>query len=136
MDKDAHFYSIEINPEYAEISRQIIKKAGLENICTVIVGNSIDVLQSINETHLKGKKIDLLFLDHWKKFYLRDIMFVEKLDLLQSSSVVVADNVIFPGTPEYLNYIRNNSNFTSTFYDSHLEYDPSIFDGVEISIKN
>lgn len=41
--------------------------------------------------------IDVLFIDHWKELYLRDIkLIVEDLKLLHPGSFVIADNVIYP----------------------------------------
>lgn len=49
---------------------------------------------------------------------------------------IVADNVIYPGAPDYLKYVRNAPQFTSTHHESHLEYSSSIIDGIEVSVYN
>lgn len=36
--------------------------------------------------------------------------------------MVVADNIIFPGAPDYLQHFRNNEQFDSTLYHAYLEY--------------
>ena len=36
-------------------------------------------------------------------------------------SVIVADNVIFPGTPDYLAYIRSHPGFESEMFEEKLE---------------
>ncbi len=46
--------------------------------------------------------------------------------------MVLADNVVCPGTPDYLNYIRANLKYSSRFYQAHLEY-TRVLDGLERS---
>ncbi|CAF1440103.1 unnamed protein product, partial [Adineta steineri] len=49
--------------------------------------------------------------------------------------MIVADNILSPGAPDYVNYVRNNPQYTSTFHESTLECDKNTRDGVEISIR-
>lgn len=96
----------------------------------------------------------MLFIDHHKKLYKSDLQLVEKAGLLRTvrspraiyssggracvhdialqGSVVVADNVITPGVPDYLEYVRSHPNFTSVLHESKLEYSDEK-DGVEVS---
>ena len=48
---------------------------------------------------------DLVLMDHWKPEYARDLKLLERLGLVAQGSVVLADNVIFPGAPELLAYL-------------------------------
>ncbi|KAJ9651551.1 hypothetical protein H2198_009167 [Neophaeococcomyces mojaviensis] len=50
--------------------------------------------------------IDVLFLDHWEKFYVPDLRLCEELSLLKPGSVIVADNTDMPGAPDYLKYVE------------------------------
>ncbi len=77
---------------------------------------------------------DLVFLDHWKAFYKRDLIAIEAHGLLRPGSLVVADNVgaIFePG--EYLGYVRGSADYESEHRVSTIEY-TDVPDAVEISV--
>lgn len=72
----------------------------------VIVGASD---ASIRRLHSSGQlqQIDLMFLDHYKPAYLPDLKLCEELGLIAEGSVLAADNVIKPGNPPYLEYVRS-----------------------------
>ena len=73
----------------------------------VVVGSS-DV--SIKRMHDKGilKHIDMMFLDHYKPAYKTDLKLCEELKLVTPGSVLAADNVVTPGNPPYLEYVRSS----------------------------
>lgn len=80
------------------------------------------------------KKIDLLFIDHLKSLYLWDFKIIEGEGLIKEGSLIVADNIIYPGCPDYLNYFKESNEYRNTIYNSYLEYttDP---DAILASIK-
>jgi catechol O-methyltransferase len=49
--------------------------------------------------------------------------------------VVIADNIIMPGAPGYLEYVRSHPKFSSKLRESHLEYNENTKDGIEISTR-
>jgi len=53
----------------------------------------------------RSRAFDFVFLDHDKSSYLPDLRLLEQQDLLAQECVVVADNVIFPGAPDFMGYI-------------------------------
>jgi catechol O-methyltransferase len=59
---------------------------------------------------------------------------MESENLLRKGSVLVADNILFPGAPEYAKYVRTSKKYQSTFHKSTLEYIEEVEDGVEVSI--
>lgn len=124
--------TVEFNPAYATIARQIIAHAGLQDKVTLLEGASGDLIPKIKE-RFGITSFDLIFLDHWKDRYLPDIKLLEDCGLLKKGSVLVADNVICPGTPEYLEYVRNSPRYKSQYYRSHLEY-TKVEDGLEKSV--
>ena len=132
MPKGAKFYSIELNPNFAAIAREIIKFAGLEDVCQIFVGESADVLKTLKDK-ISAEHVDLFFIDHWKTLYLRDLKLMEKLKLLKAGTTLVADNVIFPGAPDYLAYVRSSTAYKSTFHKAQVEYS-EVADGVEVTI--
>ncbi|MCJ1479727.1 hypothetical protein MMC13_008413 [Lambiella insularis] len=100
------YYSLERNPEFAAVIMSLVDLAGLSETVKVVVGPSAD---SIKRLHSDGtlKHIDLMFLDHYKPAYTTDLKLCEHLGLITPGSVLAADNVITPGNPPYLDYVRS-----------------------------
>ena len=100
------YFSLERNPEFAAVISSLVDLAGLSDTVKVIVGSS-DV--SIKRLHESGvlEHVDLLFLDHYKPAYATDLKICEELRLITPGSVLAADNVIKPGNPPYLEYVRS-----------------------------
>jgi catechol O-methyltransferase len=84
-----------------------VSLAGLSDIIKVEIGSSD---ASIKRLHDSGalKHIDLMFLDHYKPAYKTDLKLCEELKLVTPGSVLAADNVIKPGNPPYLEYVRSS----------------------------
>ncbi|RSL38613.1 hypothetical protein CEP53_014724 [Fusarium sp. AF-6] len=103
----SHYYSLERNPEFAAVITSLIDLAGLRSVASVIVGPSD---KSLSRLHADGTltKIDLMFLDHYKPAYLSDLKLCERLRLVGPGTVLAADNVIKPGNPPYLAYVRSS----------------------------
>jgi len=135
MGPSAHLYCFELDVLHAAIARAIVDYAGLSNRITIIVGTVTTHLLKELKTKRGISKIDLLFLDHVKDAYLSDVKYIETNGFIQSGSVIVADNIIYPGCPDYANYIRNNNNYKSTFHEGTLEYTTDVKDGVEVSVR-
>ena len=126
--------SIEADADSAEIARAIHQLAGVADRITIVNDYSDKAISRLKEMfHIDS--FDLIFIDHYKQFYLRDVKLLEEHGLIQSGTVLVADNVITPGAPEYLQYIRNNPNYHSTYHQSTLEYTKDVIDGIEISTR-
>jgi len=100
------YFSLERNPEFAAVISSLVDLAGLGDVVKVIVGSS-DV--SIKRLHKTGalQHIDLMFLDHYKPAYTTDLKLCEELKLVTPGTVLAADNVIKPGNPPYLEYVRS-----------------------------
>ncbi|KAG5922293.1 hypothetical protein E4U42_005513 [Claviceps africana] len=99
------YVCLEHNAEFASIIRRLCELAGLGKLVTVVVGDSAASLRRLKTEGL-FTQIDLLFLDHYKPFYLRDIKLCEELGFVKPGTTLVADNVIKPGNPPYLAYVR------------------------------
>ncbi|KAG5838881.1 hypothetical protein ANANG_G00228360 [Anguilla anguilla] len=124
--------TLEFNPAYAAVARQVIAWAGLQDKVRLVEGPSGDLIPQMKE--LFGvQTFDFVFLDHWKDRYLPDAKLLEECGLLRKGSVLLADNVICPGTPEYLEYVRNSPRYESRYFRSHLEYTRAE-DGLEKSV--
>ena len=101
------FFSLERNPEFAAVILSLVDLAGLSDIVKVVVGSSAE---SIGRLYANGTlgHIDLMFLDHYKPCYITDLKLCEKLRLVIPGTVLAADNVIKPGNPPYLAYVRKS----------------------------
>lgn len=73
------------------------------------------------------------FLDHLKHLYLEDCELAVKLGVLQPGSVVVADNVLNPGVPEYKAWMLANKDFDTKVHRTLLEYTKTTPDEILIS---
>jgi catechol O-methyltransferase len=100
------YYSLERNIQFAQNIKTLIDFAGLSNIVGVIVGSSSEGIKHLHDTG-KVKHIDIMFLDHYKPAYTTDLKLCESLGLIAKGTVLAADNVITPGNPPYLNYVRS-----------------------------
>jgi len=143
-------YTVEVNPSYASVSRQLFKLAQLDDMITLVdipvEVNMLDahdaaadavsdriwkdearirqtactrrsggLLNTHHHEHQDGSvpvvvsrlpKIDYLFIDHDKDAYLSDLVRLEKEGLIRAGSICVADNVVFAGINDYLEYVK------------------------------
>lgn len=101
------YFSLERNPEFAAVIMALVDLAGLSDVVKVVVGSSAE---SIKRLHAQGNldHIDLMFLDHWKPAYTTDLKLCEHLNLITPGTVLAADNVVSPGNPPYLEYVRSS----------------------------
>ncbi|KAL5342852.1 S-adenosyl-L-methionine-dependent methyltransferase [Aspergillus crustosus] len=102
------YYSLELNQDFADIATQLVDLAGLGDFVQILVGRS-DVL--LNDLFDSGEvqQIELLFIDHYKPAYTLDLKLCEQLGkIIPDVSVIIADNVIYPGNPPYLEYVRSS----------------------------
>ncbi|OQE14868.1 hypothetical protein PENSTE_c032G01642 [Penicillium steckii] len=100
------YLSLELNVEYAAIANMLIELAGLRDFVRVIVGRSDESLDKLYRSG-EVKEIELMFLDHYKPAYTTDLKLCEHHGMIVPGSVLAADNVLFPGNPPYLEYVRS-----------------------------
>jgi catechol O-methyltransferase len=76
-----------------------------------VIGSSDTSLKRLlSSKHLSEENggIDMMFLDHYKPAYTTDLKLCEELGLIHRGTVLCADNVIKPGNPPYLEYVRSS----------------------------
>ncbi|KAK8108263.1 uncharacterized protein PG998_010276 [Apiospora kogelbergensis] len=100
------YFSLEKSPEFGAVISMLVELAGLGDVVKVVVGSSSDSLRRLHQTG-QLRHIDLLFLDHYKPLYTEDLKLCEELELVGPGSVYAADNVVKPGNPPYLAYVRS-----------------------------
>lgn len=101
------YYSLEWNPEFAAVATMLVDLAGLRDFVKILVGSSDVVLHKLCTTG-ELTKIDIMFLDHFKAAYITDLKLCEELNMIRPGTVLAADNVIRPGNPVYLEYVRSS----------------------------
>ena len=104
-DADFRVWSLEASPLYASIAMNIVDLAGLSDVVKIVTGPAEASLQRLKADGAL-EKVDLLFLDHVEALYDVDLKACETLGLLKPGSLVVADNVVRPGAPQYREYVR------------------------------
>ncbi|UJR22144.1 hypothetical protein I4U23_025208 [Adineta vaga] len=134
LPRNSMIISIDRNPETARIARAIHKHAGVENRIKIIVDSTRNIIPQLSRRY-GIRSFDFIFIDHDGSDYLRDFMSLEQYGLIQSGTMITADNVITPGAPDYLRYLRNNRKYRTKTYESTIEYRSDIIDGVEITIR-
>jgi catechol O-methyltransferase len=124
----ARLCSIEFSPANAEIARTIWAHAGVGDRLTVVLGTlgdggaTIERLRS--EFGFSDGSVDFVFVDHDKSAYLPDLERILQAGWLHPGSVVVADNVKFPGAPQYRAYLQaaEGKTWRTIEHDTHVEY--------------
>lgn len=134
MPAGAHLYSIEFLAANAEIARRILEHAGVSDRVTVVVGTLGDgggTASALEDRHGFGEgSLDFVFLDHDKDAYLPDLRLILDRGWLRKGALVVADNVKFPGAPEYRDFMREHEGrrWRTTEHATHVEYQTLIKD--------
>jgi catechol O-methyltransferase len=135
----AHIYSIEFNAANAGIARRILDRAGVSGRVTIVVGTLGDggtTIDALKNTHgFAPAGVDLVFIDHDKSVYLPDLQRILDEGWLRTGAIVVADNVKFPGAPEYRAYMVENEGklWRTVEHETHVEYQSVIKDLVLVS---
>lgn len=129
---------IEYNPEHSEVAMTLIKYAGLGDRVKIITGSSTDVLPDLWDFG----KADFILLDHKKSLYLPDTLTMEKLGIIQAGTVLAADNVIYPGAPDFLDHVQKGPMYATRIREAAFEYDlkwkqdwESKADGISFSVR-
>ncbi|KAK4125804.1 S-adenosyl-L-methionine-dependent methyltransferase [Parathielavia appendiculata] len=102
----SRFFSVEKNPLFAAVAASLIDLAGLRDTVRVVVGTGAEGIQRLHGEGALGTQIDMAFFDHHKPSYTNDLKLCERLGLIGKGTVLVADNMILPGNPEYAAYVR------------------------------
>ena len=103
-----HLYTHEIDPERAKIAEENFKKAGVDDLITVILGDAHETVKQHKEP------IDVLFLDADKEGY---IDYLDKLlPLLRPGGLIIAHNMSpRMADKQYLEAITKNPNLETSF---------------------
>jgi catechol O-methyltransferase len=100
------YYSLERSSKFAKVIQALVEFAGLGEVVVMVIGASSDSIKMLHATGLKT--IDMMFLDHYKPAYTTDLKLCEHLGMIRKGTILAADNVISPGNPPYLEYVRSS----------------------------
>lgn len=118
---------------YANIARSIQGHAGILERTHIELG----VVEQCGDFIKKNGPFDLILLDHHKDYYLPDFKFLEKAGAIAKGTLVLGDNIIYPGSPEYLEHFKTEAlkDYKSILLHSFVEYTPNIKDAILVSEK-
>jgi len=117
--------TIDIDPDMVRKCRENLKQAGLESTVTVVEGDALKVLST-----LEGE-FDFVFIDALKRDYLKYLKAIEPR--LKPGAVVVADNVIRSAgdMADYLKYVETGPDYETAIIRASSEKG----DGMAISYR-
>jgi predicted O-methyltransferase YrrM len=102
LPADGMLACVEGNAEFARTAEGVVARAGLSDRVRFFVGLAADEIPGVAKAIGRA---DLVFLDHCKECYAPDLERMEAAGLVAKGTVVVADNVVFPGAPGYLDKV-------------------------------
>lgn len=124
----ARVFSVEFAAANAAVAHRIWTYAGVADRVTCVVGTIGDsgrTLEALERRHgFAAGALDFLFIDHDKHAYLADLLTIVGRGWLHRDSIAVADNVGFPGSPMYRDYMRAQQGKTwrTVEHHTHVEY--------------
>jgi catechol O-methyltransferase len=129
-----HLFSVELHPGNADIAGRIAAHAGVASRITFVVGALGDggtTLARLRDQHgLSAASVDFAFIDHAKEQYLPDLQRMLDQGWLHPGSIVLADNLGFPGSPRYRRYMEaaEGQRWRTRHHRTHAEYQSWIRD--------
>lgn len=96
--------TLEVDPAHVVIARNMVAFAGLSHVIDVWTGHSKDLLTRLPDRYggVDKFRVSGLFMDQRGSRYDEDLGTLERLGVLVPGTVVVADNVLKPGSPLFL----------------------------------
>lgn len=132
LQPGGRLYTIEFSAANADITRRILNHAGALDRVTVVHGHLGDGGATIArlKQELEPGQLDFAFIDHAKDAYVPDLERIIQAGWLHPGSIVVADNVRFPGAPEYQAYMtaQEGKRWRTVTHETHAEYQTLIKD--------
>lgn len=119
LTEGAVVHAVDPNPLAYAISTSLASIAGVRDRIEFHFEYSYQLLERLAK---EGVSVDFLLLDHVKTLYRSDTELALSLGLLKKGSVVVADNVVSPGAPEYREWMLGRADFHTVIHKTLLEY--------------
>jgi len=145
---------VEANRDNAEVARWVLRKglgapaAGDSGVDAGPQGGvQVRIVEGISTAVLRSDALqgaapfDLVFLDHDKATYVTDLVILEERGWLAPTCTVVADNVVFPGAPGYLEHVTRENGYDTRVVSAPFERVgfetqwKEVDDGMSVSIR-
>lgn len=122
--------TVERDSRTAAVAEKVIRLAGFdEQMVELIAGSSEEVIPRLRAQH-QLNRADLVLLAHRPRYYLRDLQLLEAHALLPHGATVLADHVLFPGAPRFLQYTKSCGRYRCRLHHTSLPDFPAIKDGI------
>ncbi|XP_065195577.1 catechol O-methyltransferase-like [Sycon ciliatum] len=118
-DDNAKLYSMEINQECAESCRTLLKFCGVDDRAEVLNCAAQDGIAEFRERTGRSS-VDMVVIDHWKPLYLPDLKRLEASGLMHPGTVILADNILYPGVPDYKEYVTTSPKYRTEMHVSKM----------------
>ena len=109
-DPDASTTVSSLTQSLLKLPPTLLTWQGLLDKVEIIVGRASYTLPAFRQRLFSENKhytgLDFIFIDHWKDLYVPDLRVLESLNLIAPGTLIVADNIITPGAPEYVVYVN------------------------------
>ena len=99
------YYVLERDAFFASCINKLVGLAGLEDVVKVVIGDSASSIRWLQK-ETPSLVVDMVLFDHDELQYTPDLCLLERLGLVGRGSIIIADNVIIPGAPDYLEFLR------------------------------
>jgi catechol O-methyltransferase len=127
--------TVDPNQYTIDIARQIWEFAGVSDNISPVTGTIDTLLQN----DVTPDFFECLFLYHFKKNYLADLINIEKHKLIKSGGVLITDNVLVFNIKDYMDYINMSPVYHQQHVvESYLEYTSESqiqIEGFHIAVK-
>ena len=125
------YIMVEQKHESKQTAVEVLVYAGLNDVYA-LSGNLATNMHTI-EPACRADKIDFVLMRQNRSDYVKDLQALLSKGLLHAGSVIVADNTLSPGAPEYIQFIQSHPNFRCETMYVPLEYMPSVVDALEVA---
>jgi catechol O-methyltransferase len=125
LPRNGRLLCVEASPANAAVVRAVVDYAGLGTRVDVLTGLSGQVMGDIASWVGFGGS-DWVFLDHCKPCLLPDTLRMEALGIIRAGTMVVADNVVYPGAPDYLQHVGDPRLYDTRLVECDFEYSTNV----------
>lgn len=122
--------SIELSSTMARLASRLIKFAGLDDRIRILNGDSTKMIARLKPF------FDLVFIDHEKDLYLKDLRLIEKYRLIDDGGIVLADNtgMYRYALRPYLDHVKFSGKYVSQTLEGTTVFGEEVHDAMELSI--
>jgi catechol O-methyltransferase len=127
--------TVEPDARRARLARRLLRHAGRLGQVRVLEGTLGEVMEQVRQA-AGSPGLGLVFIDHKKDRYLPDLRLLEDAPgLLRPGTIVVADNVLTPGAPDFRAHLHEHAErYDTVEHHTFVEYSEEMPDVVTVSL--